>query len=194
MTPSNDSKQVNSYILPDNIIKEMKDKIIDTKKLKTELGFALCTENNSNIITKGSECTGTRCSIKSGICKSGLIQVGDYHTHPRTAPTMSINDMVTGCSEIMECIGSAKFNNIVCYVRKTSKSQCISDTSRFEEEEHKLLDKKFEIDMILSNPKSIVKAGIYNVIKEIYQLDNKTFKYNANRIKLLKKNFNRVSV
>ncbi len=188
------SKQAGSFILPDNIISDMKDKIKDTKKLKIELGFSLCTEKGSNIVTKGSECTGTRCSIKSGICKKSQIQIGDYHTHPRTAPTMSITDMVTGCSEKMECIGSARFNNIVCYTRKTDESQCLSEISQFEEEEHNILEKNAEISTILGNPSSIMKTGIYNIIKELYQQDNRIFKYNANRLKLLKKNFDRISI
>lgn len=187
-------KQINSFILPDSIISNMKDKIKDTKKLKTELGFALCTEKDSNVVVKGSECTGTRCSIKSGICREGHIQLGDYHTHPRTAPTMSINDMVTGCSEKMECIGSARYNNIICYIRKTDESQCLKDTSPFEDEEHKILEKDAEIRLILNSPRSIIKTGIYKVLKEMKQYDDRVFKYNANRLKLLKKNFDRINI
>lgn len=172
----------------------MKDKIKDTRKLKTELGFALCTEKDSNIITKGSECIGTKCSIKAGVCKEGHKQIGDYHTHPRTVASMSITDMVTGCSVDMECIGSAKFNNIICYIRKADESQCLKDTSSFEEEEHKILEKDSEIREILSSPKSIIKTGIYNVLKEMKQYDDRVLKYNTNRLKLLKKNFDRISI
>lgn len=187
-------KQINSFILSDNLIKDMKDKIKITKKLKIELGFALCKEKNSNIIAKGSECTGNRCSIKSGKCREDQIQLGDYHTHPRTAPTMSITDMVTGCSEQMECIGSARYNNIICFFRKTDEPQCLKDTSSFEDEEHKILEKDSEIRLILSSPKSIIKTGIFTVLKEMKQYDDRIFKYNANRIKLLKKHFDRINV
>jgi hypothetical protein len=188
------SKQINSFILQDNIIKDMRDKIEDTKKLKIELGFALCTNKDSNIITKGQECTGTNCSIKSGVCKKNQLQLGDYHTHLRTASTMSITDMVTGCSEKMECIGSAKYNNIACYLRKTDKYQCFKDISPFEDEEHKILEKDAEIRLILNNPKSIIKTGMYKVLKEMKEYDDRVFKYNANRRKLLKKNFERIGI
>jgi hypothetical protein len=188
------SKQIGSFILPENIILDMKDKIKETKKLKIELGFALCTEKDSNIIDKGPECTGTRCSIKEGVCKEGNIQIGNYHTHPRTDATMSITDMVTGCSENIQCIGSAKLNNVVCFPRKTEESQCLKDTSPFEDEEHEMLEKGSEIREILDNPKSIMKTGIYNTLKELKQYDDRVFKYNANRIKLLHRNFDRISI
>ncbi len=186
------SKQIDSFILPDNIIKDMKDKIKNTKKLKIELGFALCTDNN--MISKGSECTGTKCSIKTGKCQNNQKQIGNYHTHPNTAATMSITDMVTGCSENVQCIGSAKFNNVICFNRKTDESRCLNDTTPFEDEEHKILEKDSEIRNILKSPKSILKTGIYKVLKEMKQYDDAIFKYNANRIKLLKRHFDRINV
>jgi hypothetical protein len=188
------SKQIGSFILPDNVIYSMKSKIQDTKKLQTELGFALCTEENSNIVIQGPECTGTRCSIKATTCDKHQTQVGDYHTHPRTAATMSITDMVTGCSEKMECIGSARFNNIVCFFRKTEESSCLKDTSPLENEEHEILEKGSEVREILSSTKSIMKTGIYNTLKELKQYDDRVFKYNANRVKLLHKHFDRISI
>jgi hypothetical protein len=190
------SKQIDSFILPNDIISSMKDKIKDTKKLKTELGFALCIDpkKDSSVIIKGSECTGTRCSIKTGMCKENQTHIGDYHTHPRTAATMSITDIVTGCSENIECVGSARFNNIVCFLRKTDKSQCLKDSSPYETEEHQLLEKDIEIRKKLSSPKSIMKTGIYNTLKELHQYDNRIFKYHANRIKILNKNFDRINI
>lgn len=188
------SKQIGSFILPDNVILSMKNKIQDTKKLKTELGFALCTEENSNIIVKGPECTGTRCSIKATTCDKRQTQVGDYHTHPRAAATMSITDMVTGCSEKMECTGSARFNDIVCFSRKTDEFQCLKDTTPFESEEHELLIKDSEIREILSSTKSIMKTGIYNTLKKLKQYDDRAFRHNANRIKLLNKHFDRIGI
>ncbi len=188
------SKQVGTFILPDNIIEDMKDKIKYTRKLKIELGFSLCSEKDSSIIIKGSGCTGNRCSIRPGECREGQDKIGDYHTHPVTESTMSISDMIEGCSQKMECIGSAKFGNIVCFVRKANKSQCLSDTIPFRKEEYEILEKNAKIRAILNSPKSIIETGIYNVIRDIYQQDNRTFKYNANRIKLLKKNFDRIGI
>lgn len=187
-------KHINSFVLPDNVIKNMKDKITETKKAKIELGFSLCSHKDSHQIEKGTECTGKKCSIKIGMCPEDKIHIGNYHTHPRTAATMSITDIIAGCSESMECIGSARFNNIVCFVRKTDESQCLKDSSPFEMEEHKILEKGTEIRNILSSPKSIIKTGIYNVLKEMKRYDDRVFKYNTNRIKLLKKNFDREEI
>ncbi len=188
------SKQINSFILPNNIISNMKDKIKETKKSKIELGFSLCIEKNSNIITKGSECTGTRCSIRTGICKEDYTKIGDYHTHPRSDATMSITDMVTGCSEYVQCIGSAKSNNIVCFIRKTEEYQCSKDISPFEDEEYDILKKDSEIREILSSPRSIIKTGIYNTLKEMKQYEDRIVKYHANRVKLLNKHFDRIGI
>jgi proteasome lid subunit RPN8/RPN11 len=180
----------------------MKDKIKETKKLKIEVGFALCSavhntatdKEDSRIISKGTECTGTKCSVKAGRCREDQINIGNYHTHPKSHPTMSITDMVTGCSEEIECIGSALFNNISCFVRKTEESQCLNDTSPFEEEEHKILEKGEEIRTILRNPRSIIRTGIPKILREISQYDTHIAKYHKNRFKLLDNNFNRINI
>ncbi len=181
----------------------MRDKIKETKKLKIEHGFALCVDKDSrtkndiisyHTISKGSECIGTSCSIKTGVCKKDQIQIGNYHTHPITDPTMSIADMFVGCSENIQCIGSAKSNNIVCFSRKADESQCLKDTNSFRDEEHEILQKRLKIRHELDNPRTILKAGIFNTLKEWKQYDDKVFKYNVNRIKLLKKYFDRISI
>lgn len=212
------SKQVNSFILPDSIIKDMKDKIKETKKLKSELGFALCTNKdnrqnindqqningqqnindqqnvNNQIIAKGEECIGTKCSIKTGQCKENQTYLGNYHTHPRSHPTMSITDMVTGCSEQIECIGSVPFNSIRCFTRKTSSHQCIEEIGPFEAEEHEILEKGEHIRSILRSPKTIARANIIKLLTDMSQHDIQIAKYNKNRIKLLNKNFNRTDI
>lgn len=200
------SKQINSFILPDNIIKDMKDKIKETKKLKTELGFALCTDkdnqrDNQNYnpqtiktIKKGTECVGTKCSIKVGKCKEEQKYIGNYHTHPRTHPTMSITDMVTGCSEEIECIGSAPFNTIRCFTRKTNEYDCIKDIGPFEVGEHIMLEKGNYIRSILRSPKVMIKTNIIKLMKDISQYDTDMTKYHKNRLKLLDKNFNRIDI
>ena len=195
------SKRVNSFILSDDIISNMKDKIKETKKSKTELGFALCIDkndsknkNDSDIIIKGTECIGTKCSIKVGKCKEDQIYIGNYHTHPRAHPTMSITDMVTGCSEEIECIGSAPFNTIRCFTRKTDESQCIEEISPFEAEEHRILEKGGYIRSTLKSPKTIIRTNIIKLLKDISQYENDITKYHINRLKLLNKNFNRIDI
>ncbi len=199
---------VNSFILPDNIIKDMKDKIKDTKKSKIEFGFALCTDINnqansqknnskiikkSKIIEKGTSCVGTSCSIKVGKCNEHQKYIGNYHTHPRGFSTMSITDMVTGCSEDIECIGSASFNTIRCFTRKTNESQCIEEISPFEEEEHRILEKGHYIRSTIKSPK-ILKTNIIKLLKDISQYDTDINKYHKNRFRLLTKNFNRIDI
>lgn len=189
------SKQIDSFILPDNIIKYMKDKIKETKRIKTEVGFALCRNKDSSIIVKGTECIGTKCSIKIGQClEKDQTYIGNYHTHPRTHPTMSITDMTTGCSEDIECIGSAPFNTIRCFIRKTEESQCFNEISSFEEAEHKLIEKGEELREILRSPMSIIRMGISKLLKDTYQYDTEVAKYHKNRVKLLNKNFNRTDI
>lgn len=197
----NMSKQVNSFILSDNIIRDMKNKIKETKKLKTELGFALCIDNANKdhsqitkIIKKGTDCVGTKCSIKVGKCKEDQIHVGNYHTHPRTHPTMSITDMVTGCSEEIECIGSAIFNTIRCFIRKTDESRCIEEIGPFEAEEHRILEKGGYIRSTLKSPKTIIKTNVIKLLTDISQYENDITKYHKNRFKLLNKNFNRIDI
>lgn len=195
-------KQINSFILPDNIISDMKDKIKETKKLNIELGFALCIDkespkdnyqNNYRIIKKGTNCVGTKCSIKVGECKEDTY-IGNYHTHPSTYPTMSIDDMVTGCSEDIECIGSAPFNTIRCFTRKTDESQCIEEIGPFEAEEHKIREKGGYIKSVLKSPKTIVKTNIIKLLIDISKYETDISKYHKNRLKLLNNNFNRIDI
>lgn len=193
------SKQVNSFVLPDKIISNMKDKIKETKKLKIETGFALCSVEDtdkrySRILIKGTECVGTKCSIKTGICKDNQKYIGNFHTHPRSHPTMSITDMVTGCSEKIECIGSAPYNSIRCFTRKTNEFECLNEINPFEEEEHKILEKGEQIRSALRSPTVIIKTGPVKILKEMYQYENQIAKYHTNRLKLLNKNFNRIDI
>lgn len=184
--------QINSFILPDNIIKDMKDKIKETKKIKKELGFALCTKNN--IIEKGSECVGTQCIIKVGKCRENQIYVGNYHTHPIGPASLSIADMATGCLEDIECVGSAPFKNIRCFTRKTDKSQCYNEIIPYEEEERKIAEKSRKIVLAFKNPKLILEMGISQFLSEFRQHDKEIGKYHSNRIRLLDKNFNKIDI
>lgn len=186
-------KQVNSFILPDNIITEMKDKIKETRKKKIELGFALCTGKDKNIIAKGTECVGTKCSVQLGRCLN-QIYTGSYHTHPRTPAIMSISDMIVGCSEEVTCIGSAPFGTIRCFVRKAHKPDCLNDTSPFEEDENNIVKTGEELRSTLRSPKSIMKIGIPKLLKDIYQYEKDVSAYHTDRAKLLNKHFKQVDI
>lgn len=186
--------QINSLTLSDNIIKDMKGKIKETKKAKIELGFALCLDKDNNIIKKGIDCTGTKCLIKIGSCPTDQTHLGNFHTHPRTYPTMSITDMIAGCAENVECIGSVPSNTIRCFIRKTDQSQCNDEVKPFEDTEYKLTERREDIKKTLKSPISIIKRGIPQFIKTIIQYEKDIDKYHINRAKLLKKNFDQINI
>jgi hypothetical protein len=182
-----------SFILPDEIIKDMKDKIKETRKLKIELGFALCTNKNSSVIVKGTECVGTKCSVKKGICSSDQTYIGNFHTH-QTYPTMSLLDMISACEEEINCIGSTPFNRISCFRRKTEKDKCFNDIIPLESLEKDLLNEKENIIRTLKNPIAIAKKGVFSTIKDTYRYENEISKYHRNRLDLLHKHFDRFDI
>ena len=112
------SIRLNSFTLPDNIIKKMEDQIDKTRNTKIEHGFNLC-KYNGNIIDK-DECTGDACEIRIKTeCSNQDItpKVGDYHTHPRGSPNMSPLDIKSACNFDFKCVGAID-NSIKCFVRK----------------------------------------------------------------------------
>lgn len=73
------SKKLNSYILPDKLIKNMKDKIEEARIQDIEVGFNLCAEYN--MLHDEFPCTGTECEIRlANKCLKGK-NVGIFHTH-----------------------------------------------------------------------------------------------------------------
>lgn len=111
--------RLNSFILPDHIIKKMEDQIDKTRNTKIEHGFNIC-KYNDHIIDK-DECTGSTCEIKiKEKCSNQDItpKVGDYHTHPRGSTKLSLPDMRSACHFDFKCIGSI-YNSIKCFVKKS---------------------------------------------------------------------------
>ncbi len=112
--------KLNSFVLSDNIIKKMDIQLDKTRYIGIEHGFNLCKDND-NIIDK-DECTGTTCEIKiMQECSNVTPKVGDFHTHPRGTPEMSIMDMKSACLLDFKCIGAATDNSIKCFIRKKVK-------------------------------------------------------------------------
>jgi len=113
------SVKLNSFILPDNIIKKMEEQIEKTRNTKIEHGLNLC-KHNGNIIYK-DECTGDTCEIRiKSECSNQDItpKVGDFHTHPRGSPKMSLADLKNACHHDFKCIGSID-NSIICFAKKS---------------------------------------------------------------------------
>lgn len=107
---------LNSFILPEDIVQKMKDKIAETRDKEIELGFSLC-RTKSNIIRTGDDCTGTECKLESlKECRIGSY-IGGYHTHPKGTTKPSITDLATAYNIGVECIGSVKEDDIKCIVR-----------------------------------------------------------------------------
>ena len=84
------SKKLNSFILPDKVIKEMRIKLREGLLNEIELGFSICKGQNSNILKVGEQCTGGECSISTpSTCEGNDIYVGAYHTHPNESSRKS---------------------------------------------------------------------------------------------------------
>lgn len=113
------SINVNSFILPDNIINKMKNKIEESKKKGLELGFNLYTKEDTKELQDTSHCIGMACEITMDkTCQNKGNYVGRFHAHPTMSSLPSIQDLAVGHEEGMTCVGGASDNKIRCYTRK----------------------------------------------------------------------------
>lgn len=121
------SIKLNSYILSDELIDKMKDRLNETRKNGLELGFNIC-KTNDTLISK-DDCIGTTCQIsiqKECSEQEKTPKVGDYHTHPHGPAFMSPTDTWKACGLDFRCVGSVNSGKINCFVRKknTSTEDC----------------------------------------------------------------------
>ena len=113
------TKKLNSFILPNDVIEKMKDKIRESEHTGKEHGFILCKKYNSDVLIDRAHCAGNECSIKiKRICRHDEDLIGDYHTHPGMSANPSLRDMITQYDIGLGCIGSVEDNEIKCFVRK----------------------------------------------------------------------------
>lgn len=121
------SRKLNSFILSDNIIKKMNDKIEETKIKNIEIGFSLCKEKTKDILKIGNECIGTQCVIQRPPqrCKEKDEYQGLFHTHPSGEISPSLGDIINIYEDGIGCIGSPRENKIKCVVRKGPKEENI---------------------------------------------------------------------
>jgi hypothetical protein len=111
-------KNLNSFILTDNIIEIMEQKLKKTEEINRELGFNLCKIFGSNELKDDTHCIGSECRIPlEKTCKTG-IKVGTYHTHTKQDSTPSLPDLWGGYYHGIEYIGGTDDQKITCYVRK----------------------------------------------------------------------------
>lgn len=185
--------EFNSFILSDQIIEKMRNKMKETREKRKELGFGLCKSYNKsdNILTDGKECEGGVCSLglTKGCKNINQILIGHFHTHPTATSSLSIIDMVTGCQENIECVGSVRFNDIKCFVRKTDKNSCFNETRPEEIKLDKILKEKKEIDNLLRTPKTFIRPGIHSLLIRLIRNDIAIESFNKKKRELLAKHF-----
>jgi len=111
-------KNLNSFILTDDIIEIMKQKLKKTGEIHKELGFNLCKIEGDNELKDDTHCIGSECNLPlAKTCKIGT-KVGTYHTHPKQDSAPSLTDLWGGYFHGVECIGGTDDQKIMCYIRK----------------------------------------------------------------------------
>jgi hypothetical protein len=148
-------KKLNSFILPDEVAKEMIIKLREGQLKEIELGFSLCKAQNRDILKIGEHCTGGECSISTpSTCKGNDIYVGAYHTHHHESSRPSSQDIPVIYNRGFACIGGIESHKeeIKCYIRSTPKD--IEDIYRFKDRLAFIIDrteKRKEIDKFIKN-------------------------------------------
>jgi hypothetical protein len=107
------SEKIGPYILPDRLIKLMKEKIEESNRTNREIGFWMKKEDN--ILTDSIHCTGTECKIKipESVQKLKEELVGGFHVHPKKSVSyLSGGDLINECNLGIECIGIRKKDQI----------------------------------------------------------------------------------
>ncbi len=130
-TTSN-SRPINSYLIPPEVIKEMDDMNHDTHVNGREHGMSLCVEKGSNIIKVGHKSMGTESGISvPDTCRSKNDKyVGSFHTHPDDSEAAaSAQDLFTSCLRFsnLDCVGKDRRGHIVCYAKKQKNSSCAKE-------------------------------------------------------------------
>ncbi len=105
--------KINTFTLPENVIRLMKEQLIHSHKSNVEFGFAMCA-NKENIIEAKNIVKRTEKEIFiEDKCPSGFKSVGTYHTHPDTISRANAGDLLNTCLHIADCIGGTEGNNII---------------------------------------------------------------------------------
>ncbi len=109
--------RLNSYILPDDVENNMKERLHKTRQ--NELGFTLCS-NQNNIITANGyrEGKSDRIEIDIEACDKDEKFLGGYHTHPKGNSLASAEDLAHCGAFKAICIGGVKDDGIRCQIWK----------------------------------------------------------------------------
>ena len=114
------------YIITDELVLKMIEKIEESIYKGVELGFYLYKDIKTNILTSMSGCIGTKNCIKdveAGVeFTDNKIRVGFFHTHTKSLPYASIVDLhgtyLLGLS-IIGGLNTISDISIKCYERKS---------------------------------------------------------------------------
>ena len=117
------SIKLNSFILPDNVIKKMKETLIDSQSKEAELALSLCKKLGSNILKVGEQCTGWECSVSlpEKCEEKDYVHILAYHTHFNESSRPSSQDLPIIYKRGLACIGGISENGtrkeeIKCYM------------------------------------------------------------------------------
>lgn len=110
------TKNINSFILPDDVIALMKEKQKQSVKKNKEFGFAMCARKTDNVIEAKNitERFPEEVFVETR-CPGGYNNIGGFHTHPETERS-SGTDLLISCNNIADCVGVS--DKIKCYIRK----------------------------------------------------------------------------
>lgn len=110
--------KINEFVLQENIIDLMKEKLRDSRKTNIESGFPLCANKDNIIDVRNITKITDKETFLSSDCPPGYKSVGHYHAHPDIISNASAEELLNACSHIGDCIGGDADNRIKCYTRK----------------------------------------------------------------------------
>lgn len=200
--------KINSFILPENITKLMREQLENSNKTDVEFGFTMCA-NRYNIIEaknikKGIEHGKGQTGIFiEASCPSRFKSIGTYHTHPDAISRGSAGDLLNTCDKKTNCIGGGEDNKIKCYTKKENidKIDCTKEFTELISLVEKPLRRKYT--EILNDNRELIEISKINskVDKRIAALNKKVREFNKEYkifdqrlLKLQNKYFNEIEL
>lgn len=147
--------QLGRYILPIDVIQEMRNTIIEGQTKDTEIAFDLCADKNNVIKAKNKISWEETYIITMGVCPKGETVIGSFHTHSHVQQKVdpSAADLLKtyrgieciGASEEIKCFLRHNFNeNDLIYLQNVEKLYPTEDETRLAEERAEFVEKYFD--------------------------------------------------
>lgn len=125
------TKNINSFILSDEIINLMREKQKQSIEKNKEIGFSMCARKTDNIIEAKNitERFPEEVFVETR-CPKEYNPIGGFHTHPVTERA-SGTDLLISCNNMADCVGVG--DKIKCYIRKKDIDtiNCTKEFSEF---------------------------------------------------------------